>query len=288
LGLFGKIKRALLGPDPAESLAKPFGVASSGDVVYVTDTAQDAVFVFDLGRKRFWKFGRRREGILVEPIEVVKLPDGKLCVSDAEKGAVHFYDSDGRYLRSVGYGSLQRPTGLAVDADLGRLYVVDTKAHKVVAYTTNGDSLFEFGGRGDGKGQFYYPTGIAVGPGGKIFVVDTFHFAVQVFSAEGRFLFAFGRAGRSPGLLARPKDIAVDRQGRIYVTDSMTDNVQIFDGSGRLLLVLGGSGDGPGQFSVPAGITLDREGRLYVVDSLNKRVQMFRMLTEAGGGAGYE
>lgn len=283
LTFFGKVKRLLLGPDDMQSLAKPFGVYSDRrGSVFVTDTALDVVFVFDVARKKFWRFGGGGgPGLLIEPIEVRGIRDGHFCVSDSERGAVHFYDEDGRYLKSIGGpGLLERPTGMAVDSSRDRLYVVDTWRNKVLAFSTEGDSLFEFGGRGDREGEFYSPTGISVDGEGRIYVVDTFHFAIQVFSPDGEFLYAFGKAGQSPGLFARPKGIAVDRRGNIYVTDSMTDNVQIFDSSGRLLLVLGGSGSGPGQFSVPSGIWIDDGQKLFVTDSLNRRVQIFRLLDD--------
>jgi DNA-binding beta-propeller fold protein YncE len=283
LSFLGKLKRFLLGPGELEALAKPFGVYSDGaGAVFVTDTALDVVFVFDTARKKFWRFGGGGgPGVLVEPIEVIGTPNGHFCVSDSERGAIHFYDGDGKYLKSIGGpGVLERPTGLAVDPSRDRLYVVDTTRNKVLVFSTEGDSLFEFGERGDNEGEFYFPTGISVDGEGKIYVVDTFHFAIQVFSPDGQFLYAFGKAGRSPGLFARPKGIALDRWGNIYVTDSMTDNVQVFDGEGRLLLVFGGSGSGPGQFSVPSGIWIDAGQRLYVTDSLNRRVQIFRLLDE--------
>lgn len=281
LGFFSRVRAALLGPGPLEGLAKPFGVYSDGlGSVYVTDTGLDVVFVFDTTHGKFWRFGGGGgPGVLVEPIEVVGTPEGGFCVSDSERGAVHFYDAGGAYVKSIGGpGVMERPTGLAVDTARKRLYVVDTQLHKVLVYSTEGDLLSEFGRRGDAKGEFYSPTGIAVDDEGTIHVVDTFHFAVQLFTPEGEFINAFGKAGRSPGLFARPKGIAVDGGGNIFVTDSLTDNVQIFDSEGHLLLVLGGSGSGPGQFNVPAGICIDDRGKIFVTDSLNKRIQIFQMV----------
>ena len=141
----------------------------------------------------------------------------------------------------------------------------------------NGEYLGAFGARGDGPGQFNFPTNIARGADGRLYVTDTMNFRVQVFDADGGFLSAFGKLGDGAGDFDKPKGVAVDSAGHVYVVEGLNDVVQIFDESGRLLLAFGGSGSGDGQFWLPSGIAIVND-LVYVADSANRRVQMFEYL----------
>jgi DNA-binding beta-propeller fold protein YncE len=188
-------------------------------------------------------------------------------------------DLKGRTLWSLGkkFG-LGRPTGIAWGGSC--LYVVDTLRHCVFMMSPEGAYLGAFGMKGNGPGQFNFPTNIARGQDGRLYVTDTLNFRVQMFDAEGRFLGMFGRLGDGAGDFDKPKGVALDSAGHIYVVEGMHDVVQIFDARGRLLLAFGESGAGEGQFWLPTGITIV-DDLVYVADSANRRVQVFEYL----GGA---
>ena len=82
-----------------------------------------------------------------------------------------------------------------MDRGRGRLYVADSHLHRIFVYGTDGRFVGAWGARGSGKGEFNFPTNIALDGKGNVYVVDTGNFRVQVFDSEGRFLSAFGEAG---------------------------------------------------------------------------------------------
>ncbi len=274
----------IFGESPDELLAKPYGIVCNDTKLYVVDTARKGVMVLDLsaGGVRFFNslgpYGR-----LAEPVGLALDDSGRIHVADTKLGRIAIFDDEGRFVRFLGAeGDLVSPVGMGFGPDGDRLYVVDTQLHMVRIFDRAGDLVGSFGQRGDQQGEFYYPLGIAVGPGGIVYVVDSFHFAVQAFDLEGEFLFSFGSSPRGIGSLARPRAIALDPDGHLYVTDALNNNVQVFDRAGGPILGFGSYGLAEAQFRLPAGICINSGGMIYVADSINRRIQEFRYLPPAG------
>src|SRR5581483_4574254 len=172
---------------------------------------------------------------------------------------------------------MERPVGIAVNNELKRVYIADTRKHKIFAFDFEGNFLFEFGKRGVGDGEFNFPANLFVDSSGKIYVTDM-NFRVQIFDPAGKFVSKFGSVGTGFGQFSLPKGIGVDSQGHIYVVDSRFNNVQIFDQDGKLLLFFGEFGSSPGQLWLPAGLTIDPQDRIYVADQYNHRIDIYQYI----------
>ncbi|MFQ5849891.1 MAG: 6-bladed beta-propeller [Candidatus Binatia bacterium] len=272
----------LFGEDSSGTMAKPYGVATDKKGrVYVTDSGQGLVWVFDEINKKVSFLGTSGQGTLKVPIGVAVDARGIVFVADVKLQRVYGFNKKGDLAVAIGNtGELPRPTGLAIDPKTNRLYVSDTKLHKIRVYDANtGGFLKEIGERGKEEGQFNFPTNLFI-RGDKLYVTDTGNFRIQVLDLEGNFFGKVGEIGDSPGYLARPKGVAVDSENHIYVTDAAFDNFQIFTQEGRLLLFVGEAGSRPGKFWLPAGMHIDEKDRVYVADSYNRRVQVFQYLGE--------
>ena len=86
-------------------------------------------------------------------------------MSDAELGIVARLGADGTPQRALGRGLFKRPTGLALDAERGELYVADTAAHDIKVLDLAGNLKRVLGRRGEGDGEFNYPTHLAFADG---------------------------------------------------------------------------------------------------------------------------
>ena len=258
-----------------ESLRKPFAVAldETGGIC-LTDSDTKAVIWADPVRHTWRRYETAGTLRFSSPVAVARR-HGILYVADSELARVFALGEDGRLLFSLGQ-PLQRPVGLALVGE--RLYVVDALNHAVFAFTLDGRLEFRFGTRGDGPGEFNYPTCVADDGYGHLLVTDTMNCRVQVFDHRGNFLSAFGSRGDTSGHFSRPKGVAADAAGHTYVVDAVFDNFQIFDRAGRLLLNVGEGGDQAGEFGLPAGIAISAEGRIFVADAFNHRVQIFQIL----------
>lgn len=258
--------------------------------IYVADTVQKRIVVFDVPRRRLFHFGLRPPGQLQKPVAMAMDAAQNVYVADAGLRQVLVYDGFGLHLRSLGSpGELARPTGVAVRADGERIYVVDratndSDRHRVVIFDRDGRKLAEIGRRGEAAGEFNIPVQAAVSPQGELYVLDAGNFRVQVFAADGRFLRAFGSSGTGVGNFSRPRGLAVDASGLVYVSDGFFGNFQIFTAEGQLLLAVGSHGnrDAPGRYGLISGLAVDETGRVYVADQLFNKIEVIRPTSPGG------
>lgn len=284
-----KLSRNITSPQVA--FEKIGAVAARYGRIYVTDTMNRQIVVFDVPRRKVFQFGLRAPGQLEKPVAMAVDKAQNVYVADAAQRRIVVYDGLGLYQRAIGGpGDLARPTGVAVSGDGERIYVVDRATNdsdkqRVVVFGPDGSKLREFGRRGAGPGEFNIPVQAAVGPDGKVYVLDAGNFRVQVFDADGGYLRSFGASGNGPGNFARPRGIAVDDASRIYVSDGFFGNLQIFDSEGELLLAIGrqSATDEPGRYGLISGLSIDETGRIYVADQFFNKIEVIRPVNMAGG-----
>jgi DNA-binding beta-propeller fold protein YncE len=286
LGSDAELRRTLTGESQrSEGLGKPYAVAVHRGRIFVSDSAERFVKVFDVPEGRFFKIGDDDAGPLVKPLGLDVDRAGNLYVADATARTIMVYTRDGRFLRKIGGPKMfDRLSSVTVDSNGARVYVVDiggvsSEQHRVRVFDAmSGTHLFDFGKRGREGGEFNLPRDVAVGKDGRLYVVDGGNFRVQIFDAKGGYLQSFGSVGKQMGNFARPKEIAADAEGNVYVVDSAFGNFQVFNPDGELLLFAGerSERDAPGRYMLPSGIAVDEDGRVYVVDQWFRKVDVFR------------
>jgi DNA-binding beta-propeller fold protein YncE len=280
------LQRALVGatPDPYLKLRKPFAVAyDSQGRILVTDPGSAALLRFDRQGRALDVLGTKGAVRLKNPLGLEMGRQGTIFVADVGLKQVVAFDPEGKLQAAYGRrGELTNPTDAALSPDGTRLFVADSKAHKIIIFDReSGQLLSSFGERGDQEGKFNFPTSLTFDSDGNLYVVDQINSRVQVLTEEGEFLDSYGELGVGFGNFVRPKDIAVDEVGLIYVTDAAFNNVQLFDTDFTLLTFVGDGGRGPGQFNIASGVAVHGD-EFAVVDQLNARVQIFQFLTSKG------
>jgi len=265
----------------SEGLALPSDVAVGRDGrIYVVDSGNHRIAVFQRGGKRLFTFGGRGTGPgqLRDPVGIGIDPSGRVYVADKGNHRIQIFTVDGAYVRALAVkagGKNVAPVDVAVDATGKTVYVTGNSNHKVMAFSPDGRLLHQWGGEGPNRGEFRYPATITVGADRRVYVVDVLNTRVQVRDPGGS-IYAVGEWGVLPGQLFRPKGVALDRRGRVYVSDSYLDVVQVFNSAYQFLYVLG-SGGKPQTLTSAAGITIDGDNRLYVAEMLKHRVSVFEL-----------
>ena len=192
--------------------------------------------------------------------------------------------------RGAGVGELNKPRGVAVDAD-DNLYVVDMTA-RVQKFSPDGVFLLSWQMMQTDKGK---PKGMCRDHNGNIVVIEPHYSRINVYSPDGKLVTQWGVAGTNAGQLGMPRGAAVNSRGEICVSEyGNSERVQKFTADGtKFLGGWGRLGDGPGEFSRAEGLAIDAQDRIYVADSCNQRIQIFsaegkflRAYGRAGSGPG--
>jgi len=89
--------------------------------------------------------------------------------------------------------------------------------------------ISEFGGKGEGEGQFAKTLFMAFGPDGAIYVTDTDNFRIQKFSEVGGFVFDIQMKEAGEFRFINPTAIAVGTDSAIYVMDWMLVQISGID-----------------------------------------------------------
>lgn len=161
---------------------------------------------------------------------------------------------------------------MAVTADSGTIYVVDSGKQRILTFDYTGAFKGNFGIKGQDKGQFTFPYGIAADGSGQLYVADIGTGKISIFDTDGKFKSYFGNSKD----IVRPAGVAVFGE-QVLVSDIGLHKVTVFDKKGNVIRTIGKLGQSPGEFNSPNFLTV-RDGVVYVSDSGNDRVQVFNIM----------
>jgi DNA-binding beta-propeller fold protein YncE len=178
-----------------ENLVDPVGLAidSENRFLYVADTQQDQVIVFDADTLKL----------------IRKIGTG---------GKNHWLTTPGDF---------SAPSNVALDKDRN-VYVTDTMNNRVEIFDADGKYIGMFGKHGDGPGYFARPKGIAIDSDGHIWVADSLQDRVQVFNRDGQLLTWIGGHGHYPGQFEALIGIAIDKKNHVFTTEQYPGRMQMF------------------------------------------------------------
>ena len=258
-------------------------------------------------------------GGLNDAVGVAVSPDGSsVYVSDSFNQRIQEFEgpsgtTPGAFVQMWGsrqpvladYCAMDYPRGVAVDPVNGNLWVNDTRAAYIKAYTPTGNGsgplgcatpssgavsqYTEFGGQVQtggcitcSPGKFFYARGIFVGgPGDDVYVPDSSNARLQVLTQSGRELSGFpvacGTTVGNPAGFNGCTGVTAGSTGTIYAASVNQGLVDVFSSSGKLLRTIG-----KGTLRQPFDTALSPDGSiLYVTDIQNNRVSEFTASTGA-------
>ena len=259
-------------------------IGPNGDI-YIVDGVNHRIIVVDgHGRKKF-SFGHKGtgNGEFEHPLGIDISDDGKVFIADSGNHRIQVFDLGGKFLHlfEVKSGPDEKPSDpvdVAVSSLKGYLYISDNDNHKIKVYRQNGTLDFEWGGFGEGPGEFRYPGILAINEYNEVFVVDVLNTRVQKFDPFGKFIADIGSWGVLPGRLFRPKGVAVDKKNRVFISDSYMGFIQVFSDLGRFLGVVCENSKNR-KFTTPVGIVIDdKNDRLQVVEMRSNKISVLKLL----------
>ena len=162
----------------------PHGVRVHSNQVYVCDTNNHRIQVYDLDLKFIQSIGSHGKGRIEfdQPHDVAFDNAGNMYVVENENARVQVISSSGEFKNVFGLdgeGKLSKPTSLCIVDKF--IYVSDWDQNRIAVYTTSGDFVTSFGSGGEDEGQFHHPRCITTCANGFIYVCDCGNERVLIF-----------------------------------------------------------------------------------------------------------
>lgn len=263
----------------AYELEKPVAIFSENQIdMWILDQGKQSMIRVRNKKFEAVKAFSKNKFVFQSLVGACIIPGKEILFTDSRLNKVFAFKNDSKRIEIFGDTiTLNQPTGIAYFAARSEIWLVETAAHCISIFDENGRKKRSIGRRGNGEGEFNYPTSIWIDGKGYVYIVDALNFRIQILDENGNFLKTFGEQGNATGYFGIPKSVATDSYGNIFITDALFHVVQIFDINGRFLYSFGSQGREQGQFWMPSGIFIDKDDNIYIADSYNSRIQKFRL-----------
>ncbi len=263
---------------PDHKMTRPTDVKinKTNRLVYVTDTFNSRISVFDEDGRFQFSFDSAGKEKLIRPLYLAFDRDGNVYVTERRNQKVYVFSASGKFLREFVPKKVDRKSwqanGIAID-EANRIYVTEIELrHHVQVFDEKGNLLLDIGDSGApnlmtaGLGLFNFPNGI-VTDDKYIYISDATNRRVQVFSKEGKGIKIWPTGGN-------PRGIDIGYMERVHIVDPVGHNVLVYDKNGNFLVQFGSVGNDRGQMFYPNGIGTSGR-RIYVADTWNHRIDVW-------------
>jgi len=249
--------------------------------IWVLARGETTFFEFDENGTYLRSFGERmtrahglridREGNLwatdVGAHTVMKVsPQGQVLMTLGTKGQAGMWDE------AAGTRLFNQPNDIAI-APNGDVFVIQGHTPgpggdaRVIKFDRTGKYLTQWGGKGNGPGQFQVAHGAAIDAKGLLWVVDRENQRIQVFDQNGKYV----REMKYAGL---PCAVDIGKQ-YVYMVNGFAGQLLRLDLNGKVLAALGKPGKGPGEFGEAHFMAVSPKDEIYVADSVNGALVKF-------------
>jgi streptogramin lyase len=218
-------------------LADPYtGIVIANNLLYITDTGNNRIEVFDLNGQfvNAWGSAGSGNGQFQYTLGMTLDAQNHLQVSDGLNNRIQTFDLDGNYLGQWGNsGANGEQVNVPVNiATLNNVYYVvsvgdniirsyDSSYHFIRAYSSGPPSP------SSEPGRLNNPYGFAIAGDGSFVVADTNNDRLQAFAADGSFIGGWGSSGIGQNNLLRPTAVQVLPGGKLAVADQGNSRIII-------------------------------------------------------------
>lgn len=247
------------------SFAQALAVDRRG-FVYVADTANRRIVVFDRQGDFVRTFGADGAGAVGNVVDLAILADGTVLALARDPSSLRRYGADGDWLEDIALEPpIAAPAGLALAPD--GFYVLDAGRSRLARFRLDGTLV----ARVEGLAQ---PAAIASGADGRVYVFERGRGAMRRFSptlegeAEWPLPLSVDRLG---GILA----VGPPGDERVLVASPTAGEVLRFDRDGTPTFSIGRRGDHRGQLAWPVAVAVGDGGDVFVYDDNRARIYRY-------------
>lgn len=213
------------------------------------------------------------DGNLIQPTGVAVNSKGHIFVFNKGNRQLMQFDTEGKYMRSLGHGIFKDPHGIRIDEN-DNIWTTDLESHLVIKMSPEGRVLMVVGQNGtSGLNDdvrkmvlFFKPADIAFGLNGEIYVADGYGNARVVhLDKNGNLIRTWGKLGKEAGNFDNPHNIVCDKDANVYVADRNNSRIQVFDKNGKFL-------ESWTNIGKPWGLAITEAEEIYMTDGDNEQI----------------
>jgi streptogramin lyase len=141
---------------------------------------------------------------------------------------------------------------------------------RVLKFDKDGNFIKDWGGKGNGPGEFNLPHSLVFDAQGLLYIADRNNARIQVFDADGTYI----RESQHPGT---PCGLFMSADQHIWLAHGHTGQIMKLDLKGNVVGMMAGAGPGktPGKYGEAHYIAVSPRDEVFVADTLNWRVQKY-------------
>ena len=239
--------------------------------IYVADTYNNCIKVFDSNGKYKFLFGRKSPGKVYNPYGLC-ISRQTVYVGEKMDGRIKAFKMDGTYIKEVTgdgtkKGNFKFLWGIAADSETGDIYACDNERDRIQAYNCYLEFQYTVIGA-DKQGSVTRPVDVKFRDH-MIIVLDQGDPCVHFFDKTGVALWSHVSFEKAKVAMA-PQCFTIDMEDNILITDANTHTIRIFTPKGELYIALGRKGENKGEFLFPSGIALDTCGNIVSICQRDK------------------
>ncbi|MEM7127723.1 MAG: flippase activity-associated protein Agl23 [Chloroflexota bacterium] len=222
---------------------EPWGVAvDDAGQIYVSDTWNGRIQVFDSEgnfQTKWGTFGSTNGELgdhltLFGPRGIAIDQGGNLLIADTGNKRILQFTSDGQFITQIGGGGViggrfEEPVSVAVDRNLGNVYVADAWNRRIQKLSANLEFEQEFPICGWESQQIYHKPYVAVAPNGDVYASDPELAQIYIYTNDGQLKNVFGRPGRENNQFVMPTGLIGDpTTNSVLVADADNNRIMAF------------------------------------------------------------
>ena len=189
----------------------PFGIAISGEVVYVAEYGGNRIHKLTTGGEFLGTFGQKGSdvGQFNGPWGINISPEGKVYVADTENNRIQVFHSDWTLSHIIDgkVSNFTRPFGVAFDIS-GDVHVTGHNSNSVTVFTPSGQFVRKYD-----QTHLSNPVGIAIDSAGYSLVMNSSSVSLSIYDPSGRFIHSIGG-------FKNPRGVSVSPDGSVWVADT--------------------------------------------------------------------
>jgi sugar lactone lactonase YvrE len=270
----------IIGGDGDGDLAAPRGVALRGDYIYITDSDNHRVQIYNKVTHIWTPLGGHGSGLgqFERPFGIIAAPNGDLWIADTGNHRIQRYASATGVWASLGsYGTAAGQFNAPYDLDMdsnGNVYVADYHNSRVQKMTPAGIwSVIVTSGSEEGRVRF--PSGITIDQNDNIYVSDYDPAGageagrIQKFNSAGDFLMKVGGEQSGQGGFNQNMGLGVAAGKQLVAANTFDNEVLALGAGGVWNTVIA-----RGVLDMPRDVDVDIYGNIAVADTGNNRVMI--------------